>query len=115
MSAPFPASVAPRVTSIAEAIARMESIDAGLPDTDGLACFNRMYLEVTRAVGERLKAGFFADPEFMTRLDVAFANLYFEAADAAAEAGNVPLAWRPLFAQRKQHVTLPVTVAPRGV
>lgn len=70
----------------------METINAGLPATDGLACFNRMYLEVTREVSERLEAGFFADPEFMTRLDVAFANLYFRAAEAAAHPASVPLA-----------------------
>jgi hypothetical protein len=115
MSAPIPAPVRPGVTSIEEAIARMETIDAGLPATDGLACFNRMYLEVTREVSERLKAGFFADPEFMTTLDVAFANLYFAAADIAAEPGLVPLAWRPLIEQREHPGIEPVQFALAGM
>jgi hypothetical protein len=115
MSAPFPASVVPPVTSIDEAIARMETIDAGLPATDGLACFNRMYLEVTREVGERLEAGFFADPEFMTRLDVAFANLYFAATEAAAYPATVPLAWRPLIEQREQPGIEPAQFALAGM
>jgi hypothetical protein len=36
-----PLSWAP-VTSVAEAVARMEAIGAALPAGDGLACFNRM-------------------------------------------------------------------------
>ena len=39
-----------------------------------------MYLDVTRQVNSQLGQGFFADPAFMTQLDVAFANLYFAAA-----------------------------------
>ena len=92
----------------------MEAIAAGLPDTDGLACFNRMYLEVTREVGERLGAGYFADPEFMTRLDVTFANLYFEAADATASS-MAPLAWRPLIEERQQPGIEPVQFALAGM
>lgn len=115
MSAQSPAWVAPRVTTVGEAIARMEMIEAGLPATDGLACFNRMYLEVTRQVYQRLKAVFFADPVFMTRLDVAFANLYFAAADMAAHPGRVPLAWRPLIEQRDQPGIEPVQFALAGM
>jgi Family of unknown function (DUF5995) len=47
MSAALPAPDAP-VVSVAGAIARMEAIAAALPAADGLACFNRMYLDVTR-------------------------------------------------------------------
>ena len=54
------------VTSVAGAIARMEAIEAALPAADGLACFNRMYLDVTRQVNSQLSQGFFADPAFMT-------------------------------------------------
>ena len=84
------------VTSVAGAIARMEAIGAALPAADGLACFNRMYLDVTRQVNSQIGHGFFADPAFMTALDVAFANLYFAAADTASTPASVPLAWRPL-------------------
>jgi hypothetical protein len=70
-------------TSVAEAMAQMEAIGAALPAADGLACFNSMYLDVTRQVNSQLSAGFFADPAFMAHLDVTFANLYLTAADAA--------------------------------
>ena len=79
-----PAAPSAPVTSVAQAIARMELIEASTPASDGLACFNRMYLGVTREVNSQLSQQFFADPEFMTLLDVTFANLYFGAADAAA-------------------------------
>jgi len=90
----MPAVTAPGapVTSVAGAIAQMEAIEAALPAADGLACFNRMYLDVTRQVNSRLRQGFFADPVFMTDLDVAFANLYFAAAGAAGAPAAVPLA-----------------------
>jgi hypothetical protein len=67
MSAVLPAPDAP-VVSVAGAIARMEAIGAALPAADGLACFNRMYLDVTRQVNSQLGQGFFADPAFMTQL-----------------------------------------------
>jgi hypothetical protein len=88
------------VTSVAGAIARMEAIGAALPAADGFACFNRMYLDVTRQVNAQIDAGFYADPAFMTKLDVTFANLYLDAFDAAGDPAKVPLAWRPLAERR---------------
>jgi hypothetical protein len=112
MSAGLPAPPVP-VTTVAGVIARMEAIEAALPATDGLACFNRMYLQVTRQIYSRLGQGFFADPAFMTQLDVAFARLYFGAADAAGPA--VPLAWRPLLEQRAHTGIEPVQFALAGM
>ncbi len=103
------------VTSVTEAIARMEAIEAALPAADGLACFNRMYLDVTRQVNTRLGQGFFADPAFMTYLDIAFANLYFTAAGAAGTPAAVPLAWRPLAEQRTTAGIEPVQFALAGM
>jgi len=59
-----------------------------------------MYLDVMRQIDSRLSQGFFADPAFMTQLDVEFANLYFAAADVAADPAAVPVAWRPLAERR---------------
>jgi Family of unknown function (DUF5995) len=107
-----PPSTAP-VTSVAEAIARMEAIGGGLPASDGLACFNRMYLAVTRAVGTAIGQGFYTDPAFMTTLDVIFANLYFAAAQAAP--GAVSLAWRPLVELRGVAGIEPIQFALAGM
>ncbi len=110
MSAAAPAPDTP-VVSVAEAIARMQAIDAALPAADGLACFNRIYLDVTRQVNSELGEGFFADPEFMTQLDVTFANLYFGAADAVP----VPPAWQPLVERRAIAGIEPVQFAMAGL
>jgi hypothetical protein len=93
----------------------MESIAAATPPSDGLACFNRMYLEVTRTVGQELGQGFFADPGFMTALDVTFANLYFTAAGAAGAPGTVPQAWRPLVERRAAQGIEPIQFALAGM
>ena len=114
MSAPAPAPDTP-VVSVAGAIARMEAIDAALPAADGLACFNRIYLDVTRRVNSQLGQGFFADPEFMTQLDVTFVNLYFGAADAAADPAAVPPAWRPLVDRRGTAGIEPIQFALAGL
>jgi hypothetical protein len=103
------------VTSIAEAITRMDAIGAALPASDGLACFNRIYLAVTQTVGQEVGQGFFADPGFMTTLDVVFANLYFTAAGAASTLATVPLAWRPLVEQRASKGIEPIQFALAGL
>ena len=113
MPAALPAVQA--VTSVAEAIARMEAIGAAAPPGDGLSCFNRMYLQVTRQVQSNLGAGFFADPAFMTQLDVTFANLYLEAVANADDPSAVPLAWRPLIEQRAHRGIEPIQFALAGM
>jgi hypothetical protein len=112
MSASTPA---PSASTVAEVIAQMEAIGAALPPADGLGCFNRMYLEVTQQVNAELDQGFYADPAFMTQLDVTFAGLYFSAADAAADPAAVPLAWRPLAEQRANPGIEPVQFALAGM
>jgi Family of unknown function (DUF5995) len=112
MSAGTPA---PPASTVAEVIAQLEAVGAALPATDGLACFNRMYLEVTKQVYTELGQGFYADPAFMTQLDVTFASLYFSAADAAGDPAAVPLAWRPLVQQRDNAGIEPVQFALAGM
>ena len=114
MSAVLPAPDTP-VVSVAGAIARMEAIEAALPATDGLACFNRVYLDVTRQVNDQLGQGAFADPAFVTQLDVAFANLFFAAADSAGDPATAPPAWRPLVEQRATAGIEPVQFALAGM
>jgi hypothetical protein len=110
-----PSAPEPPVTSVAAAIARMEAIGAALPAADGLACFNRMYLDVTNQVNSQLGQGFFADAAFMTQLDVAFANLYFTAAGTESTPAAVPLAWRPLAERRADAGIEPVQFALAGM
>jgi hypothetical protein len=114
MSIAAPLPDAP-VASVADAIARMEAIDASLPVADGVACFNRMYLAVTQQVNSQISAGFFADPVFMAQLDVTFANLYFAAADTLSDLAAVPSAWLPLAERRDMAGIEPVQFALAGM
>lgn len=87
--------------TVADVISRMEGLSAGLPVGDGVRAFNDMYLVTTRQVDAAIAGAQFADPEFMTRLDVNFANLYLVAL-ALQEAGfdTCPRSWRALFDAR---------------
>jgi hypothetical protein len=118
MSKPLPVAMPPScppVTSIEEAVATMQRIAADLPAHDGLACFNRMYLEVTRQVQARITDDFFTDNAFMARLDVVFANIYFAAVDAVARSTPLPVAWRPLITLRTDHRIEPIQFALAGM
>jgi hypothetical protein len=56
--------------------------------------FTGTYLRTTRAVGDAVHDASFEDPEWVERWDVAFADLYLEAADDEAGA---PRPWRFAF------------------
>lgn len=104
------------MASVDEAIARMQQIEAALAPDDGIACFDRMYLEVTQQVNERISQSFFADAAFMSSFDVNFANIYFAAVDAlVTEPTNVPTAWQPLFEARADTGIYPIQFALAGM
>ncbi len=106
----------PPVASIATAIDRMQAIDAALPAADGLACFNRVYLDVTEQVQARITAGSFSDPAFLTELDVVFANFYFDAVNAMVEQPDrLPTAWSPLLERRGDDAIFPIQFALAGM
>src|SRR4051794_31164936 len=86
--------------SVDDVIGKMQAIDALCVDGDGLKWFNRLYLEVTEAVGVRVAQGGFQDPAWMAELDVKFAGLYFQALAAALSGGVAPRCWRALFERR---------------
>jgi hypothetical protein len=94
----------------------MQSIAAALPPGDGVACFNRMYLEVTEAVKASIQQGSFGDSTWVSRLDVVFANLYFTAVDAmSGPTAGVPVAWAPLTAARGDAGVEPIQFALAGM
>jgi hypothetical protein len=100
--------------TVADVVARMREIDEELPRSDGAGVFNRLYLRVTEMVLARLADGdFFHDDEFMASLDIAFADLWFEA--YAAPSRRVPKAWAPLFAARDERGVLPIQFALAGM
>lgn len=94
----------------------MRSIDGLLPSGDGVACFNRMYLEVTEAVQSNLQQGSFSDSTWVSRLDVVFANLYFAAIDAmSGPPAGMPPPWEPLMAARSKPGIEPIQFALVGM
>jgi hypothetical protein len=100
-------------TSIPQVITRMRQVEKELPADDGVACFNRMYLGVTQGVHDQLQQGRFGDPEFITRLDIIFAERYFAAVDATPD--SMPVAWGPLFSARSAPGIEPVQFALAGM
>ena len=90
------------VSSIDDVLSVMSAIDGRLPDSDGLKWFNRLYMQVTRSVKQAINPPAFRDAQFMSELDVVFANLYFAAITAGdADPSRAPSAWRPLLRARR--------------
>jgi hypothetical protein len=83
------------------------------PLPDGVACFNGMYLQVTEAVRDALPT--FESPQFVERLDVLFAEFYFQAFDAAAAHAWVSKAWAPLFERKDARGVLALQFAIAGM
>jgi hypothetical protein len=90
------------ISTILDVIARMETIDRALARKDGIAIFNRLYLQVTLAVDAASAAAEFENRPFVDRLDVVFADLFFDAEAAIDSEPACPVAWRPLMAARSE-------------
>lgn len=89
--------------TIAGVASVMQSIDAILPSSDGLKWFNRLYLMVTQQVDAQPPAVGWADPNWLTRLDIVFAGFYFSAiADALSQNANTASSWDALFEARNR-------------
>ncbi|MFE9451487.1 DUF5995 family protein [Streptomyces sp. NPDC006739] len=102
-------------TPVDAVVSRLRALDAALPERDGVAVFNRVYLTVTEEVGRRLDAGGFPDPRAASALDVRFAERYLTAVDAAAEDRRPPACWRPLFQLRRHPGVRPLQFALAGI
>ena len=103
-------------TTLPEVIARMRAIEAAGRPSDGVVCFSRLYRQVTEGVNARLAARTFADPQFLERLDIVFANLFFDAVAANKhDPARTPAAWAPLFAARSNRGIAPLQFALAGM
>lgn len=103
-------------STLREVIARLRAIEEAAPRTDGVACFARLYLQVTEGVAAAAGRHTFADEGFLTALDTAFADLFFDAFDAFERSpATAPRAWAPLFAQRSRKGIAPLQFALAGM
>jgi hypothetical protein len=102
--------------SIADVLGLMTSIDASLVMGDGVAWFNKLYRRVTERVAVALSEGAFENPAFIDRLDVVFANLYFDALHAyLTDPKTAPRAWSPLFEGNNEPGIAPIQFALAGM
>jgi hypothetical protein len=83
------------------------------PLPDGVACFNGLYLKVTEGVLAQL--GEYERPDVVKRLDVLFAEFYFQAYAAASAREWVSKAWEPLFERKDERGVLPLQFAVAGM
>jgi hypothetical protein len=103
-------------TSVDDVIQIMTDIDQLLPSSDGVKWFNYLYLAVTKAVRDSIASGTFNDAQWLSQLDVVFANLYFDALGTAqVDVSAAPSAWRPLFAARKDKGIAKIQFALAGM
>lgn len=110
--------VAVPVTTIAEVAERLGQVhDHALAtttagDRDGIVCFTGLYRTITRTIDVTP----YEDRDFLVRLDLEFARLYFEALQAyAADRSSAPGPWRILFDRRSDPEVERVQFAAAGV
>ena len=85
---------------INDVIARMQAMDAALPNNDGLKWFNRLYLMVTQQVDLNPPGGAWQAPNWLLALDVVFARYYFGAVRGYLAGTGIPSSWNALFESR---------------
>ncbi len=107
------------VPAVVDQLTKLQDVLERVPPLLGsnpLADFNKLYLRITTSVLERLYEGRFADPAFLSRLDVEFAARYFEAlrhwSDGAA---CCPRVWSVLFQRICGRDCRPLPSAAAGV
>ncbi len=108
------------VSKIEEVVTRLRALEEKFHPDDGVRWFHRLYREVTERLEKQLVAAK-VRPTFLERLDVFFANAYF---DALAAAGNRDAeladdfryhAWKPLFEARRRRDVAPIQFALAGM
>ena len=103
-------------STVPEVIERLRELEAAGPRRDGVACFARLYREVTEGVRADLGGQHFADAHFLERLDVTFAGLFFSALEAyERDPASAPRAWVPLLANRSSPGIAPLQFALAGM
>jgi hypothetical protein len=103
----------PELRTVADVVLRLRAVEDALPRSDGIACFTRLYRQVTEGVRSELAGDTFANPRCFERLDLVFANLFLTT--LADDATAVPRAWAPLFEARRRRGIAPLQFALAGM
>ena len=105
-------AVVDQLTKMQDVLDRVPPLLGGNPLSD----FNRLYLRITTSVLERLYEGRFADPAFLSRLDVEFAARYFDALRQWGDKSTAcPRVWAVLFCRMAGPDCRPLPSAAAGV
>lgn len=114
-----PALRAGPVTSVVEVIDRLTEIrdwTAEVAPACGIAEFSDLYLTITQGIRDRIEQGdFFADNGYLGRLDVSFANRYFDALRSWAGGERTPRSWQVLFEAPDDGELMAIQLAGAGV
>jgi Family of unknown function (DUF5995) len=95
-------------TGIEELLARMRSDLAELVrEQDARRYFHATYLRTTQAVADEIDRDGFLDADWVSRWDLAFAQLYLDALDAARQGRPVPGPWQVAFEAARRQPDLP--------
>jgi Family of unknown function (DUF5995) len=102
--------------TIDEVITLMRSLNNLLPNDDGLKWFNLLYLRMTESIRSNLLTEGWENPQFLERLAVVFAGLYFSAvASWQRDHSNVTRSSAPLFVSRYRQGIVRVQFAIAGM
>jgi len=102
-------------TTIGEVLQTLSAIDTVCVDGDGLKWFNRLYMQVTQAVEDRVAAGGFQDPPWLVELDVQFARLYLSSLGNYLAGSACPHCWSILFDARTDARIARIQFAMAGI
>lgn len=92
-------------SDIRDVIAHMQQLSQALAHTElhNLRAFNTTYLIITQAVAQKFGQHFFANDRNMEKLDLIFAQYYFDALFAYTQGNTCAPAWRLLFDSCKRN------------
>jgi Family of unknown function (DUF5995) len=104
------------VNSIEDVINLMRGLDHILQNNDGLKWFNLLYLKVTEGVRDSPPAEGWENLQYVERMAVIFAGLYFSAiASWQRDHDNVVRSWAPLLRSRQRRGIARVQFAVAGM
>jgi hypothetical protein len=87
-----------------------------LGENDGIAAFTRLYHVITAHIGEMADRGEFRNGDFLVRLDIEFAERFFDAIRAyARDMNSTPRVWRVIFDNRSDPRIPAINFAIAGV
>jgi hypothetical protein len=104
------------VTTISDVIVTLQKMDDILPNDDGLKWFNLLYLKVSESVRDNPPPAGWENPQWLERLDVTFANLYFVAiVNWQQNPTKAARSWAPLFESRRRPGIMRIQFALAGM